>query len=265
MSEAFLESEPPAKTAIIGCRGRMGKMLLEKGEQAGLNVAGVSRPFTAEKLKEALAGAELVIVSAPAKNFEEVIMGLLPYLEPNAILADITSVKAAPMRQMERHWSGPVVGTHPLFGPKNEPDADLPVALTPGKNASAKDAAKTAAFFDRIGCRVFETDPEKHDWAMARIQNMNFITNLAYFAVIAGQKDLLPFLTPSFERRRKAAGKMLTEDAEMFAGLFEANAHSQEAVRQFRKLLNLAASGDIDLLCQRAQWWFRPENGNGGN
>ncbi len=71
---------------------------------------------------------------------------------------------------------------------------------------------------------------------------------------------LLPFLTPSFRRRQQAARKMLTEDARLFTGLFEANAHSHEAVRQYRQMLNLAAAGDIDLLCQRAAWWW-PEDG----
>ena len=80
--------------------------------------------------------------------------------------------------------------------------------------------------------------------------------SVAYFALLAGQKDLLPFLTPSFRRRQNAARKMLTEDAQLFAGLFEANPHSHEAVRQYRQMLNLAAAGDIDLLCRRAQWWW---------
>ena len=92
---------------------------------------------------------------------------------------------------------------------------------------------------------------------MARIQNMNFITNLTYFAMLAGEDDLLPFLTPSFRRRLHAAGKMLTEDARLFADLFEANTHSHEAVRQYRNMLNLAAAGDVDLLCRRAQWWWK--------
>lgn len=249
----------PQKTVITGASGRMGKMLLEKAKIAGVNACGISRPYTAEKLAEACKGADLIILSAPARNLEEMVCQFVPYLESNAILSDITSVKEAPMRQMEAHWQGPVVGAHPLFGPKNAPDARLPVALTPGKNATKADTGLVEAFYKALGCDVFITTAEKHDQAVARIQNMNFITNLAYFAVIAGQKDLLPFLTPSFERRKKAAEKMLTEDAGMFAGLFEANPHSHEAVRQYRRMLNLAASGDIDLLCQRARWWWQPE------
>ena len=48
-----------------------------------------------------------------------------------------------------------------------------------------------------------------------------------------------------------------TEDGTMFTGLFEANPYSHEAVRQYRKMLNVAAAGDIELLCRRAQWWWK--------
>lgn len=247
------------KVVIAGASGRMGKMLLAQAKAKGIDAAALDRPYTDENLATACANASLVILCVPAASLEEVILRLEPYLPKNAILADITSVKEGPMRQMEKHWPGAVVGTHPLFGPAADPDSDRPVAITPGVKAAPEDIAKVEKFFQAIGCRVFRTDAASHDKAMARIQSMNFITNLAYFAALAGQEDLLPFLTPSFERRKQAAAKMLGEDAAMFAGLFEANSHSHEAVRQFRRILNLAASGEIDLLCQRARWWWQPE------
>ncbi|MDO5483640.1 MAG: prephenate dehydrogenase/arogenate dehydrogenase family protein, partial [Desulfovibrionaceae bacterium] len=125
-----------------------------------------------------------------------------------------------------------------------------------GARAEAEHLALVQGFFEHLGCRVFACTANQHDKAMARIQSMNFITNLAYFAMLSGQEDLLPFLTPSFRRRQVAAQKMLTEDAALFAGLFDANPHSHEAVHQYRLMLNLAAAGDIDLLCQRARWWW---------
>lgn len=246
----------PKKTVIAGSRGRMGAMLMGRGAGAGLEMAGIDLPFAAGDMANACQDADLLLLCVPAPRLEGLVKKLVSFLPPHAVLGDITSVKENPMRQMEKHWPGAVVGAHPLFGPKSLPGQDMPVAITPGKRASAKDAALVKSFFQKLGCRVFETTPEKHDMAMARIQNLNFITNVAYFAALAGQEDLLPFLTPSFERRRKAAEKMLTEDGEMFSGLVEANPHSQEAARQFRRLLDLAASGDIQLLCKRAQWWF---------
>lgn len=249
----------PEKVVILGASGRMGKMLMQRGCDAGLNMHPLNRPYEGDKL-ECLSDADLAILCVPARTLPTVLKKIVPYLNKNAILSDIISVKETPMRQMEHAWSGPVVGTHPLFGP-NPPD-DMPVVIVRGSGANEEQVQKVANFYEAIGCRVFESTAEKHDIAMARIQNMNFITNLAYFAVLAGQDELLPFLTPSFERRKQAAAKMLTEDAEMFAGLFEANGHSHEAVRQYRKMLNLAASGDIELLCKRAQWWWRDKKSN---
>lgn len=246
----------PEKTVIVGSTGRMGAMLMARAKTAGLQVAGVDVPLTSEVLAPACAGAELVLICVPAAVFPEVAAIVCAHLSQTAVLADITSVKEIPLRQMEDIWSGPVVGTHPLFGPQPDPEADQPVAIVPGKKAEKAHVALAAGFFTALGCRVFPTTAEKHDRAMASIQNMNFITSLAYFALLSGQGDLLPFLTPSFRRRQNAARKMLTEDARMFAGLFEANPHSYEAVRQYRQMLNLAAAGDIDLLCQRARWWW---------
>lgn len=244
------------KTAIVGCRGRMGAMLLRRARAAGLDVTGVDQPLTPDALKAALAGADLALLCVPAAVFAEVARAVTAQLAPGAVLADITSVKERPLRQMERLWQGPVVGTHPLFGPKSPAGADEPVAVVAGRGAEEGHLARVEGFFRALGCRTFRCSAAAHDRAMARIQNTNFITNLAYFALLAGEEELLPFLTPSFERRRAAAAKMLTEDAELFSGLFEANAHSLEAVRQYRKMLNVAAAGDIDLLCRRAAWWW---------
>ena len=57
---------------------------------------------------------------------------------------------------------------------------------------------------------------------------------------------------------------MLTKDAELFEGLFEANPFAQDAVRQYRSMLNIAAGGDVSVLVDRALWWWRSENTTGG-
>lgn len=248
-----------SKIVIVGSRGRMGRMLLERARDAGLECEGLDQPLETREIAKTLARARLVFLCVPAKVIGAVLAKILPCLPSGAILSDITSVKERPLGQMENAWSGAVVGTHPLFGPQNDPDSDLPVAIVPGAKAKAEDTGLVEDFFGQIGCRTFRCTAEMHDKAMARIQNMNFITNLAYFALLAGEENLLPFITPSFLRRKDAAAKMLNEDAEMFVGLFEANPHSHEVVRQFRKMLNVAAGGDIDLLCKRAQWWWTEE------
>lgn len=247
----------PARTVIIGSRGRMGAMLCARARRAGLDIAGLDQPLEGPRLAEACGNAELAIICVPAAAFGDVLEKICPHLRRDAVLCDIASVKEGPMRQMSAAWQGPVVGTHPLFGPGAKPDEDQPVAIVPGPGAGNAQLGMVRAFFESLGCRVFQADAGGHDRAMACIQNMNFITSLAYFALLARHEELLPYITPSFRRRMVSARKMLTEDAGMFSGLFEANAYSQEEVRRYRKMLALAASGDLDLLTNLAAWWWR--------
>ena len=108
-----------------------------------------------------------------------------------------------------------------------------------------------------MGFEAFEASAEDHDRAVARIQGLNFVTTVAYLAALADQPDIMEFVTPSFTRRLEAARKMLTEDDRLFVTLFDANPYGQEAVRLYRSMLNVAAGGDVELLAERAKWWWR--------
>lgn len=259
---------------ILGARGRMGQLLLRRWQEAGVpgpegcgpngnnlevrgpDARGLDVPLTAQDMAQACAGATVVLCCIPAAALREALHVLIPHMPSDCVLADITSVKVYPMEIMEKLWPGPVVGTHPLFGPSPAPDMELPVTISPGARATEEHVALVEGLFHRLGCRTFRTTAEQHDKAMAAIQGLNFISSLAYFATLAQHEELLPFLTPSFRRRQEAARKLLTEDAALFEGLFEANPYSQKLVRQYRNFLNIAAGGDINLLAARASWWW---------
>jgi prephenate dehydrogenase len=236
----------------------MGAMLMERfSRRADLVPVGLDLPYTDADMAEACRGARAVLLCIPAAAIAEITARLAPYMEPNAILSDITSVKERPMRDMERSWSGPVVGTHPLFGPVQAEGLELRVAITPGHGASESDIAFIEDLFQGFGCVTFRATAEEHDMAEAKIQGMNFITSAVYFAMTAEDPALLPYLTPSFLRRMNASEKQMVEDGALFTWLFEANPHSQTMVRQYRNLLSLAAAGDVDLILNKAQWWWR--------
>ena len=251
-------AETSRRLAIIGCRGRMGKLLAARWSAAGHDVGGLDLPLTDEGFSSALSGADAVFLCIPAGALSEVLPRLAPHLDGRQVLADITSVKMRPLAQMEAAYAGPVVGTHPLFGPKPQP-SDLRVCVTPGRNAEEPHIALVEGLFRDMGCASFRSTAQAHDRATASIQGLNFISSLAYFSTLAEQEELLPFLTPSFRRRLEASRKMLTEDAPLFEWLFEANPLSQESVRQYRSFLNVAAGGDINVLVQRARWWWKEE------
>jgi prephenate dehydrogenase len=234
--------------AMLGASGRMGGLFRERCEAAGIEFRAVGRPYTDEGLTAVLTGVDMVLVSVPAYAFEAAIERIVPFMKAPTILADVTSVKEIPLETMLRHYDGPVVGTHPLFGPL--PPENAQVVLNFGRDEEA--VQRCAEFFQRLGFGTFESSAVEHDKAMAMIQNLNFVTTVSYAAALCGFPSLQKYMTPSLTRRLDAAEKMLTEDAAMFSALFEANPYSQEAVRSFRSMLNIAAGGDVELLAERA-------------
>ena len=245
----------PRRLVVVGSRGRMGTLLADRWSAAGHTVAGVDVPLEDGFYARVLPGADAVFLCIPAGAMPEVLPGLVRHLDGRQVLADITSVKLRPLAQMEQAYAGPVVGTHPLFGP--QPNlSDMRVCVTPGKTAQERDTLLVESLFGDMGCSCFRSTAETHDRAAASIQGLNFISSLAYFATLAEHEELLPFITPSFRRRLEASRKLLTEDAPLFEWLFEANPMSHESIRQYRAFLNVAAGGDVNVLVQRARWWW---------
>ncbi len=242
------------KIIIIGNKGRMGSFFTQKLSR--FNVEGIDVPLYDAELAKICADADLALLCVPVTVLDEVLPKLCPHLQKQCILADITSVKVQPIENMQKHWKGPIVGTHPLFGSKPPKGGDFSVAIVPAPTADEGHICFVENVFKSIECKVFRCTPQKHDKAMAAIQNLNFITSLAYFATLAGDEDLLPFLTPSFKRRQDAAQKMLTEDSEMFGQLFKVNPFSDEYMRKYQDFLSTIENGDMQLLRERAAWWW---------
>jgi prephenate dehydrogenase len=248
------------RIAIVGARGQMGALFVRAFHKAGYAVATLDRPYADEAIAEALKDADLVLVSVPVTATREVAGRLAPFMPAGAILCDVCSVKVNPLAQMLEAYAGPVVGTHPLFGPIIPEGFEPRVAVTPGRDfPDGKGGAAEAVsdVFARAGFTPFASTAEEHDRAMAVVQGLNFITTVAYLAAARQTPGIENFRTPSFERRLEAARKMLTKDRELFQLIAEDNPFLQETVRQFTAYLDLAAGGDLDLLSARASWWWR--------
>ena len=274
VADAHRDNTQPLCIALVGHQGRMGVMLMQHWLAAGYTVRGadcmpgsgsahdsgggsLASPnlIEPEALREAVAGADAIVLCVPAKALSAVLAAIAPYLDSTQVLLDITSVKIIPMQQMEAVHHGPVVGTHPLFGPVSAPE-DRIVALTPGARAQAEHISLAQKLFTVFGCRTFCTTAEEHDRGVAFVQGLNFISSAAYFASLAHREDVLPFLTPSFRRRLEGTRKLLTEDAAMFQGFTSANPMTADAIHTFRLFLDLVEGGGLPDVVKRARWWY---------
>ncbi len=252
------------KIAIVGGNGRMGRMLAKRFSDAGLDVLCLDQPMPLEELEALFSRVNLVILAVPISAFSKVVDVVAPRMRPGAILADICSVKVFAMMTMEKSYSGPVVGTHPLFGPDPGSDDELKTALCPGTNAQSYHIDMVEDVFKGSGLKTFITDPHEHDLAMACIQSLNFVTTVSYFASLPQDIDLEKYATPSFMRRVNSARKMLNEDGFLFSSLAEENPYTGQMIRRFKSFLNLSAAGELELLQDKALWWWRSEKKWGG-
>ena len=246
---------PPSiqKVAVLGSRGKMGHLFMERFLSLGLNVYGFDLPMDINLLCRVIPTVDLVLLAVPIPAVDSCLAAIANLLQPSTILADVSSVKILPVEKMLHAFSGPVVGTHPLFGPEPK-EEDLRVAICPARYPEAADRLEEVLLMCGMAC--FRTDPEEHDKAMAYIQGLNYVCTLSYFCAENPDETLKQFITPSFERRLTSARKMLVEDGKLFGFLCETNPAMASTIRRYLKVLGVAAAGDFDLLRDKAlSWW----------
>ncbi len=137
---------------------------------------------TFEEVKEAVRGAQLVILATPISAFEELARRMMPALAPGAIVTDIGSVKAYVHRTTglvltERGHT--FIGSHPMAGAETQGLENAKasmlkgatVALTNPHGVAAEQVARLAAFWQALGCSTYEMTPINHDRTVARISH----------------------------------------------------------------------------------------------
>ena len=239
------------KVVIVGSGGRMGAMLLQRVESCGIAGCGIDQPLDDKALGHC-ADADLALLCVPACCIADVVSRLAPVLPAEAVLADIASVKVQPMKAMMAGWSGPVVGTHPLFGP-TPARKETAVAVVPGRGKQA--ASNVIELFTAFGFSPFRTTAHAHDKAMAVMQGLNFLSEAAFFGMVGASDKLKPFMTPSFKRRFRAARKLMLDDGELFTGLLGENPYSAGVLRQYRRALSSGSAEEVAGLLANARTW----------
>lgn len=258
---------------LVGSRGRMGLMLTERLRKAGHKVLGLSKAdLTAGQRgvpASALSDRDIILLCVPVTALPEALQALrtrMPGRLP--LLMDITSVKVRPMLLMEEHFPGPVIGSHPLFGPRPLPE-EMRVALARGSRAEERHCRMAEMLFRSIGCSVFWCGAEEHDRGVGLAQSLNFALSAAYFTSLARFGDRR-FLTPSFRRHLEAARKHLTVDAAMFCEFTALNPHFPELLHRYAAVLAEAAepdasgeNGGLRGLAREAAVWYAEDDAAG--
>lgn len=142
--------------------------------------------YVAETLAEAVENADIVILAAPIRTFEEYFRQMSPHLKAGAIVTDVGSTK-----KMVHQWAAKrlpkkvhFVGSHPIAGSEKQGldygrddlliGARCILTRTKTTNAAAFEAVR--AFWAALGCSVETMTPAAHDRTLGMVSHLPHIT-----------------------------------------------------------------------------------------
>jgi prephenate dehydrogenase len=133
------------------------------------------------------------------------------------------------------------VATHPLFGPTSIALGERPLAVVVCPNPLHPTAASQArTFWERLGCRVIEQEPEEHDRLMADTHALAFFVAKGLMDI--GAESSLPFTPPSFRAMARTIDSVRADASHLFYTI----QHDNPFAAQARERL-LAALTEIHL------------------
>jgi cyclohexadieny/prephenate dehydrogenase len=147
--------------------------------------------------REAVEGADLVILCSPVGTYAALAEEIAPALKPGAILTDVGSVKGAVVRDVQEHVPPGVhfIPGHPIAGTEQSgPEsgfAELFInrwcILTPLPDADPQAVEKLAEFWRACGSNVDMMTPEHHDLVLAITSHL---PHLIAYNIVSTAADL---------------------------------------------------------------------------
>ena len=238
---------------IIGGLGQMGQWFGRFFTGQGLEVL-IGEPGLTPTCPEVAARADVVVISVPLHLTETVIAELAPYIRPEALLTDLTSLKQGPMAVMLEKFSGEVAGTHPLFGPGEESLAGQNIVMCRGRGEKWFNWLHD--LFVQAGARVEVTSPEEHDRLMSLVQGLTHFTLISlgttFRRLDANINCMETLATPTFRAVYDQVYHLVNQNFPLYAHIQLLNPQNrithaafEEAVEQLRQIV---LAGDADAL-----------------
>ena len=141
-------------------------------------------------LGPAVRGADLVVLCSPIGQMGPLTQELIPYLEPDAVVTDVGSVKGTLVDELEAPIAkagGHFIGSHPMAGSEKTgvqaARADLfegaLCAVTPTARSNAAALAQVQQLWSALGSRILTLSPAQHDDLVSRSSHLPHVVAAA--------------------------------------------------------------------------------------
>ncbi len=225
---------------IVGGRGTLGQLFKRAFETAGYKVLTSGRKPSGTKVlsnAQLVKKADVVVVSVFLKDTEQVLKEIAPLLNSKQLLCDFASVKVRPVQIMLTS-KAEVVGLHPMFGT---------VANLAGQNIfacpvrSKKWWSWLREILTSFGLSVHETSPEQHDELAVVHQSVPHLLSIALATFLARRgvnpADIFATSSPSTRLALLTAGRLLTQDHELYRDLQFQNPTTKKSSAELRHIV----------------------------
>lgn len=240
--------EGGGKVVIVGGRGALGQRFASLFSRSGYQVDVLEQADWPEA-ERIVADAVLVLIAVPIHATLDVIKQLPP-LPSSCIVADLTSIKAAPLAAMLAQHQGPVLGLHPMFGPDISNIVKQVVVVCHGRHAQSYHWLLQQ--FTVWGAVLSEKTASQHDELMQLIQAMRHFSSLVYGVHLAEEHadlaQLLELSSPIYRLELAMIGRLFAQNAELYADIMLSSVAVtgllQRYQHRFNQLSHLLAARD---------------------
>ena len=257
---------PGATVLVVGGRGAMGRYLVDWFGEAGYRMRCLECDDW-PRVESLCRGVDLAILSVPIDGTPEVARRLGPYLPAGCVLADVTSVKQAPLAAMLEAHTGPVVGLHPLFGPATTTMDKQVVVATPGRTPEA--CQWLLDQFADWGAIVLTTRAEDHDDIMSIVQALRHFATFIFGRFLYEKRirldEALEFSSPIYRLEFGMVGRLFAQDAGLYSEIIFASPERRALLKEYldcaRSNLEMIASADkaaFEKHFRQVAEWFDP-------
>jgi len=244
------------KIAIIGATGKMGSWFCQEFTKQGHIVTGIGR--NAAKLRDiatkyhvkvtsdypsGLAGANWVLIAVPLDAIVQVIQTIAPFVEKDAIIFDILSIKANVLPilgKLCKKAGVRYVSTHPMFGPgaENMTGRNFIVTPVPGHE---KAVVQVKEQFNSMGAHITEAGADIHDKMMALVLNLPHFLNILFGKFLANSGFELPLIKQfggtTFALQEFLSLNVNAEDPAIYGQLQFENPAFQHLLKEFHEFV----------------------------
>lgn len=218
---------------IIGGAGALGRVFVDLFKRSQYSVTIIEKDDW-ETAEGVFSTADLVLVSVPI-NLTTRVIARLSTLPENCVLADVTSVKSAPLDAMLDAHKGPVVGLHPMFGPDSPGMIKQVVVVCHGRMPE-----KYSWLIEQMrvwGATLYESSAQGHDKAMAFIQVMRHFNSFVYGTHLAKEDPdldtLRNFSSPIYRLELAMVGRLFAQAPQLYADIIFNNPENVALLRRF--------------------------------